>query len=318
MRRSPAPLVTPVLLTLLALMTTAVGACSAESPVPGGDRSPRSPTSPTEVEDVLADGPRPPSTPGEAARVLVAATRVVDDAGSSADELAVAGHAEQLAVREAARRPAWDDRVARRLPPPLRADLRDNVAARRALRSMHPTRPSDLATELPAWRIVTPPPAERLRRWYVEAERRHGVDWEVLAAVHLVETVFGRIRGTSSAGAQGPMQFLPPTWDLYGQGGDIHDHHDAILAAARLLEANGFATDPGGALRHYNDHPAYVEGVLRHAAVMKRRPSALLGYHAWQVHYLTRSGYVWLEEGYAERRPVPVDDHLREHPDALR
>lgn len=268
--------------------------------------------------DPLAAGARTPAGPAEAARILTAATRVVEDPASSADELATAGHAEQLAVREVSLRPAWDDRVLRRLSPALRADLRDHLAARRALRSMHPASSADLATELPAWRVVAPPPAPRLRRWYGEAERTHGVDWEVLAAVHLVETVLGRVRGTSTAGAQGPMQFLPSTWDIYGEGGDIHDPHDAIQAAARLLEANGFATDPAGALRHYNDSAAYVEGVLRHAAVLRRRPSALLGYHGWQVHYLTARGSVWLREGYAARRPVPVGDYLREHPDGLR
>jgi hypothetical protein len=242
---------------------------------------------------------------------------VLDEPGSSADEVAIAGHAVQLAVRAIGRHPAWEDRVLRRLPPRVRADLRDNLAARDALRSMHPSSPEDLSTELPAWRVVAPPPADRLRRWYEEAERAHGVDWEVLAAVHLVETVFGRIRGTSSAGAQGPMQFLPTTWEIYGEGGDIHDPHDAILAAGRLLEANGFATDPAAALRHYNDSAAYVEGVLRHAAVMRRHPSALRGFHGWQVHYLTTRGHVWLEEGYAERRPVPVGAYLRRHPDAL-
>lgn len=273
-----------------------------------GDRGGRGP---------LSGGARAPAGPAEAAPVLTAATRVIDDPTSSADDVATAGHAEQLVVREVSVHPAWEDRVLRRLSPRLRADLRDNLAARRALRSMHPTSSADLATELPAWRIVAPPPAERLRRWYDEAERAYGVDWEVLAAVHLVETVFGRIRGTSSAGAQGPMQFLPTTWDIYGEGGDIHDPHDAILAAARLLAANGFANDPAGALRHYNDSSAYVEGVLRHAEVMRRRPTALLGFRAWQVHYLTARGSVWMQEGYAARRPVPVADYLREHPDAL-
>ena len=159
--------------------------------------------------------------------------------------VSAAGHTQQLAYRAVADRPGWDRRVADLLPGALRRDTRANVAARREFRSMHPTRDADLATELPAWRIVEPRPAAELRRYYREAERRFGVDWEYLAAINLVETGFGRIDGTSVAGAQGPMQFIPTTWDIYGAGGDIEDPHDAILAAGRLLRANGFAARPG-------------------------------------------------------------------------
>ena len=185
---------------------------------------------------------------------------------------ALAGHAQQLVVRELSGRPRGSATALAALSPRLRRDVRDDLAARRAFRSMHPTASSDLADELPAWRIVTPLPARRLRRFYREAERRYGVDWEYLAAINLVETAFGRIRGTSIAGAQGPMQFIPTTWDIYGAGGDIHDPHDAVLAAARLLRANGFARDRAGALRRYNNSAAYVRGVSLHAGVMQRRP----------------------------------------------
>ena len=65
-----------------------------------------------------------------------------------------------------------------------------------------------------------------------------GCPWRYLAAIHLVETGTGRIRGTSAAGAQGPMQFLPATWEAYGGGGDINDTRDAIHGAARYLAAN--------------------------------------------------------------------------------
>ncbi|MCW2739231.1 lytic transglycosylase domain-containing protein, partial [Nocardioides sp.] len=258
-----------------------------------------------------------PATPAEAAAMVTAAQRVIRSGAPDPDLLAAAGHTAQLAIREVAVRPAWLPRVLDRLGPGNAAWVRANVAARREFRSMHPTSNADLADELPAWRIVAPAPARTLLRSYREAERRFGVDWEYLAAINLVETAFGRIRGTSVAGAQGPMQFIPTTWDIYGAGGDIDDAHDAILAAGRLLRANGFARDKGAALWRYNNSWAYVRGVTLHARAMQRDPHQLRGYLAWQVYYLTRVGSVWLPEGYAHRRPVPVQSYVAAHPERL-
>jgi len=44
---------------------------------------------------------------------------------------------------------------------------------------------------------------------------------------------FGSIQGDSTAGAQGPMQFLPSTFDAYGNGGDIYSD------VKRLVRKNG-------------------------------------------------------------------------------
>ncbi|MEJ7796516.1 MAG: lytic transglycosylase domain-containing protein [Nocardioides sp.] len=266
---------------------------------------PSEPASRDPLAAAPAEAPRTPTTPSGAARALLAADRAIQEPTTAEALLAAAGHAQQLALRALAERPRWDEHVARQLPSGLRAATAKSVAARREFRSMHPA-DGDLATELPAWRIVAPLPAEELRRYYREAERRFGVPWEYLAAINLVETGFGRIEGTSVAGAQGPMQFIPTTWDMYGEGGDIHDPHDAILAAARLLRGNGFPTDPAGALYRYNNSTAYVRGVTLYAQVMQQRPRAYLGYHQWQIYYLTRAGSIWLPEGYAQSKPVPV------------
>ena len=56
-------------------------------------------------------------------------------------------------------------------------------------------------------------------------------------AINLAETRMGRIVGVSSAGAVGPMQFLPATWESCCVG-DPTDAHDAILGAATYLAAN--------------------------------------------------------------------------------
>ena len=141
--------------------------------------------------------------------------------------------------------------------------------ARHSLRSVLST----LSDEVPAWEIIDPAPTADLLRFYREGERTYGVRWQVLAAINLVETGFGKIRGLSTAGAQGPMQFIPSTWAAYGEG-DINDPHDAILAAARYLAANGGDSDAGieGALYRYNNHPGYVAGHPRLRLDPRARP----------------------------------------------
>jgi membrane-bound lytic murein transglycosylase B len=136
------------------------------------------------------------------------------------------------------------------------------------------------------------------------------VPWSLLAAVHLVESRMSRIDGNSTAGAQGPMQFLPSTWAEYGGGGDVHDDRDAILGAARFLAASGARDDPYRALLRYNPTPRYARAVAAFAARMAVDERAFAGYHGWEVHYRTTLGDVWLRPGWAaaEERPVTADD----------
>jgi soluble lytic murein transglycosylase-like protein len=244
-----------------------------------------------------------------AAQVLTA-ERTIGRAGASAREVAAAGRLQQVAYRVLGAHPRWDAQVFELLPRWAWRIAAPNLASRRAFRSMH----GELSRTVPAWRIVRPRPPGELLRWYRAAERRFGVDWEYLAAINLVETGMGRIRGPSVAGAQGPMQFMPATWAAYGRG-DVDDPRDAILAAGRYLRAMGFRSGSDRAvdqaLYRYNNHPAYVLGVRRLAEVMQRRPRAYLGYHAWEVYYLTFLGDVHLPVGYLEREPVPVREYLR-------
>jgi peptidoglycan hydrolase CwlO-like protein len=98
-----------------------------------------------------------------------------------------------------------------------------------------------------------------------------GLSWTVLAAIGQVETGHGRNTNTSSAGAQGPMQFLPSTFASYGVDGnhdgtiDILNPADAIFSAANYLCANGAGlggTHLANAIWHYNHAGWYVELVL--------------------------------------------------------
>ena len=161
------------------------------------------------------------------------------------------------------------------------------IAARRRLVRLTP--PTTLP--LSAFRTGPAQPADRLLKHYREAQRRFGIPWQVLAAVNFIETAFGKVRSRSSAGAQGPMQFLPATWRAYGLGGDVHDPRDAILGAANYLRASGAPGDLRRALYAYNHSTLYVDAVLAYARVMDRHPRALYAFHAWQVFVRTPRGY---------------------------
>jgi membrane-bound lytic murein transglycosylase B len=180
----------------------------------------------------------------------------------------------------------YDPELARRARSLLSREARATVDARRRLVELTPP------TSLPLTAFRTGPtlPAHTLLRYYREAERRFGVGWEVLAAVNFVETGFNKLRSRSSAGAQGPMQFMPTTWRAYGLGGDVHDPRDAIIGAANYLSTSGAARDLRGALWHYNHSERYVDAVVTFAAQMRRDERVFYQYHAWQVFVKTRSG----------------------------
>ncbi|WP_245691129.1 lytic transglycosylase domain-containing protein [Sinosporangium album] len=114
-------------------------------------------------------------------------------------------------------------------------------------------------------------PASYLDLYRASAAVCPGLSWTVLAAVGQVESSHGRNNGPSSAGALGPMQFMPATWKAYGIDGDgdgkadIWSPYDAVPSAANYLCANGAGR--GGeklrkALWFYNHSWSYVDKVL--------------------------------------------------------
>jgi hypothetical protein len=167
-------------------------------------------------------------------------------------------------------------RVAALLSPRVAAHLKATFRARRGLGKITPPTPG-------RYRTGPPEPPGRLLAHYRAAQRRFHVGWPVLAAINFVESAFGRMRNSSAAGAQGPMQFIPSTWKAYGLGGDINDPRDAILGAANYLHANGAPGRLRAALLRYNPSPLYVNAVLAYAQRMRHDPRAFLGYYAWQV-----------------------------------
>ena len=192
---------------------------------------------------------------------------------------------QQRIYRKMTRSPRLGRAALNRLARPLRIRAEANFDAGYGLSA-------GLVPLKPPVRLETTEPESphRLLVFYRGAERRFEVDWEILAAVNFVETRFGRILGPSSAGALGPMQFLPSTWERYGGGGDILDPRDAILGAARYLRASGALNDPGSALFAYNHSDAYVEAVLTYARQIEARPQAFYEYYFWQVFVRTTKG----------------------------
>jgi membrane-bound lytic murein transglycosylase B len=180
----------------------------------------------------------------------------------------------------------YDARLGAAARPLLPRELRATLDARRRLVALTP--PTTLP--LSAFRTGPALPARTLLRHYRDAERRFGVEWEVLAAVNFVETGFNKLRSRSSAGAQGPMQFMPATWRAYGLGGDVHDPRDAIMGAANYLRASGARTHLRRALWHYNHSERYVDAVAAFAAQIRRDPTVYFQFHAWQVFVKTKAG----------------------------
>ena len=215
------------------------------------------------------------------------------DPNVSGIELAWMGHMQQLDYSRLQDYPEWKDTVLAGLPEKTRAAVNGSLDAGKQLRLLSGPVPKSL----PDWKIVAPASIEDLLGFYKEAEAQFGVPWYFLASIHLVETRMGRIRGLSSAGAQGPMQFIPSTWARYGTG-DINSDHDSILAAARYLKAAGAPGDMSKALFAYNHSQAYVNALTLYAEVMKGDAAAYRGYHGWQVYYPTNDGPVLLPVGW--------------------
>ncbi|WP_240377259.1 peptidoglycan DD-metalloendopeptidase family protein [Bacillus piscicola] len=135
---------------------------------------------------------------------------------------------------------------------------------------------------------------------YLQAAKKYKVDWEVLSAIHHIESTYSTypVGNESAVGAKGPMMFMPCTWfgwshstcggkgkgnipsselsnpnlirknggygvDGNGDGkADIMNNIDAIHSAAKYLSKNGYRRDKYKAILAYNHADWYVQKVL--------------------------------------------------------
>ncbi|MGW0480365.1 transglycosylase SLT domain-containing protein [Nonomuraea sp. NPDC003214] len=301
-RPSHAPPALVSALTAAVLMAAAAG-CGAEprtapraDPPPASPQPQQSASASASADPAALDLPAPDEPiPGDAAELAKALERTSaaladavdawDGDGEPPRDVELLALHQQRIYRHTARHPKLAARAFARLPARLAAEARDNTAAIRELLSLaHPVKGTGVIKVRPAR------PASELRGYFKKAERRFGVEWEVLAAVMFAETKFGRVRSASHVGAQGPMQFMPATWKAYGMGGDIQDTRDAVMAAANYLRATGAPRDYQRALHAYNPSQAYVDAILLHAKQIKRDPRNYLVYYNWQVYVITTKG----------------------------
>jgi membrane-bound lytic murein transglycosylase B len=171
--------------------------------------------------------------------------------------------------------------VARDAPEPLATEVRDTVGAWYAMWRLAGIDEFNLV------RIHYRPmdgaaPSSTLQQYYQTSAGHYQLDWTYLAAINFIESDFGRVNGPSSAGAVGPMQFMPSTWADYGTG-DVNNPRDAINAAARYLFLAGGRRNMDTAIYAYNHSDDYVSAVDYYADAIRQDPSWLDRFYYWNT-----------------------------------
>lgn len=220
-------------------------------------------------------------------------------------------HEQQMHYRILGRQPDAIPAIVAWAPAEHASTIETHLSARRAIANI--SHGGEAPVNVPAWEIIEPLPIDELRGIYEQAAADSGIDWAFLAAINMIETGFGRIDGISTAGAQGPMQFLPTTWEEVSDG-DIRDPYDAIPAAALYLVRRGGPDDMHQALWGYNNSDAYVAAVTHYANLFRADEQALWAAHSWEIHYSGATGDLWFPVGYRQEEAMPILEYLDDAP----
>jgi len=227
--------------------------------------------------DFITTGPAAASlglTNGARYRLAAATTPEVTFAGSA--QLGISG-IDAVVNQALSRRLGLVHRIAALLSAPGPA-MRTLVAAVRRVLGASVTVVSLRGEQLPLAASAPRQITSYLQLFQASARRYcPALSWTVLAAIGQIESNDGQNVGPSSAGALGPMQFLPSTWAAWGIDGfgppgspDVMNPLDAVPSAARLLCADGASAGTPSGLRQaifgYNHATWYVNEVLALAA----------------------------------------------------
>ena len=311
---------------VVALAIALAGGCSADSeqtkaPTSSNEVAPATEASTTTTPPAM---PTTTTTTENTARItrelsaqdLAGELTAVEREAAQGDS--TVGKRQQLLYRYLTAHSELDEPVLAALGDDIRPFVERIVRARQLAQARSAANPSPVppSETLPAWAVVEPLPADELLADYRDAEAATGIAWYWLAAIHLQETRMGRIIGTSSAGAVGPMQFLPDTWARCCTG-DPTVPRDAIVGAATYLYQSGGIADMQVALHEYNPNDSYVATVTAFAENMRDNPQLYNAYREWQVFYASAVGTIRLPIGYDERQPIDAAAYLADHPGDL-
>lgn len=147
---------------------------------------------------------------------------------------------------------------------------------------------------------------KEFEKLYKSIAKKYGINWQLLAGIHRVETAFSSNVQSSSAGAIGHTQFMKCTWAGWSAGGcsgslgnanipkkeytdpdvikkgggegvdgngngkaDPMEISDALSATAKKLEKDGANKSPEKAVHSYNHSSEYVGKVMGHYKAYK-------------------------------------------------
>lgn len=226
-----------------------------------------------------ADGLRAQPVPDDVVAQLALQMRIAD----AEFRYREAVRDEQAVVYAMATDPDVETRVMARLPAGGTAGLEATIGA---LRALWRAAGIDDFTQVRIRNnrdLKASAPLDALAGYYRSAGGRFGVDWTYLASINFIESDFGRVNGPSSAGALGPMQFMPATWAAYGGGGDVMNPQDAIPAAALYLNRMGAPGNMDRAIFRYNNDDDYVAAVEGFAGAIRSDPTWLSRLYYWST-----------------------------------
>jgi membrane-bound lytic murein transglycosylase B len=226
---------------------------------------------------VAAESHPVPATPFEAAGQAM-------QTGATVDRYRTTIRDEQAAIYQLAGSDTLAAQVLSQLGSRAPAGLANVIAALQALWTLLGVANFSQVQPVASHAVGGAEPAATLLGFDQQAAAQNRIAWGYLAAINYIESDFGRNDGPSSAGALGPMQFIPSTWAAYGGGGNIEDPHDAIFTAGRYLHLMGAPGDYPLAIRRYNNDANYVAAVTGFAAALDADPLWFYRLYYWKTY----------------------------------